>query len=211
MSEVFCFSSFNGSWMLWNITVSSIIIGTHSLLMVSIFSLFGLLHLVFWSPLLFVLEASSAQYVSFDELIEGADVITLHCPLTDWTCHLLSDAQFDRMKDSVFIINTSRGAGAHFLPAPVQVQCLLVWIFLLQVINEQALVCAMKSGKVSRASLNVCEHEPEIDAYLRLSYDTSILPHWSTHRIRTQWETKHEMLINFVKWKKTGQPNTPVK
>lgn len=149
--------------------------------------------------------------MSFDELIETADVITLHCPLTSLTRHLLSDAQFEKMKDGVFIVNTSRGAGVYFLPATVQVQvrCLFARIFS-TVIDEKALVRAMKSGKVSRVGLDVFECEPEIDPYLLESERTSLLPHWATHTTRTQRETEREMIANFRKWEQTGRPNTPI-
>lgn len=60
---------------------------------------------------LFSTEEGSAEYVSFDELIETADVISLHCPLSKETRHMLSDPEFSRMKDGVFIVNTARGAG----------------------------------------------------------------------------------------------------
>jgi len=133
-------------------------------------------------------EEGSAEYVSFDELIRTADVITLHCPLTSSTRHLLSDAQFDMMKDGVFIVNTSRGA----------------------VIDEKALVRAMKSGKVSRVGLDVFEREPEIDPYLLESECASLLPHWATHTKRTQRETEREMIANFSKWLQCGRPNTQI-
>src|SRR5258708_15543821 len=58
-----------------------------------------------------VSEEGSARYVSLDELIETADVISLHTPLTNETHHLLSDNEFSRMKHGVFIVNTARAAG----------------------------------------------------------------------------------------------------
>ncbi|KAF8320119.1 hypothetical protein DL93DRAFT_2053119, partial [Clavulina sp. PMI_390] len=130
----------------------------------------------------------SSEYVSFDELLEVADIISIHCPLNDDSHHMFSDAEFDRMKDGVFIINTARGS----------------------VVDEKALVRAMKSGKVSRVGLDVFEREPEIDPYLLASERATLLPHWATHTTRTQRETEREMLANFKKWLHTGRPTTPV-
>ena len=50
------------------------------------------------------------EYVDLETLYRESDVISLHCPLTDENHHLLNYAAFDRMKDGVMIINTSRGA-----------------------------------------------------------------------------------------------------
>jgi len=128
-------------------------------------------------------EEGSARYVSFDELIETADVISLHTPLTNETHHLLSDDEFSRMKDGVFIVNTARGA----------------------VINEKALVRAMQSGKVSRVGLDVFEREPFIEPYLRASERASLAPHWATHTTRTYRDIERELLGNlfsfFGYWK----------
>ncbi|KAF9507857.1 hypothetical protein BS47DRAFT_1351045 [Hydnum rufescens UP504] len=133
-------------------------------------------------------EENGAQYVSFDELIETADVISLHTPLTNETRHLLSDAEFARMKDGVLIVNTARGA----------------------VIDEKALVRAMQSGKVARAGLDVFEREPLIEPYLLETDRTSLGPHWATHTTRTYRDVERELLANLVGWLKTGSPNTPV-
>ena len=80
------------------------------------------------------------EYVEMDELLGRADVISLHVPSTARTHHLLSDEQFDRMKEGVVIINTSRG----------------------DVINNQALVRGLAEGKVRGAGLDVLPEEPVI-------------------------------------------------
>lgn len=77
-------------------------------------------------------------------------------------------------------------------------------------IDEKALVRAMKSGKVSRVGLDVFEREPEIDPYLLDSERASLLPHWATHTKRTQRETEREMIANFSKWLQCGRPNTQI-
>ncbi len=89
-------------------------------------------------------EEAAAQlgfkYVGMDDLLRRADVISLHVPSTPKTRHLLSREQFDRMKDGVVVINTSRG----------------------DVINSQALVRGLAEGKVRGAGLDVLPEEPVI-------------------------------------------------
>ncbi|KAF8582199.1 hypothetical protein K439DRAFT_1391903 [Ramaria rubella] len=133
-------------------------------------------------------EEGNARYVTFDELISTADVITLHTPLTDETHHMLSDVQFSRMKDGVFIVNTSRGP----------------------VIHEEALVRAMQSGKVSRVGLDVYEHEPIVHPWLMQCDRASLLPHWAAYTNRNDPDSEKESLDNLKAWLLTGKPKAPV-
>lgn len=54
-------------------------------------------------------EKNGYQYVSLDELLEKSDLISLHCPLTDETYHLINEDTISKMKDGVILVNTSRG------------------------------------------------------------------------------------------------------
>ena len=86
-------------------------------------------------------DVSDATYCStLDELLSTADVISIHCPLNEKTKGLISHEQFAKMKDGVFIVNSCRGP----------------------VIDEEALIDALESGKVARAGLDVFDHEPNI-------------------------------------------------
>ncbi len=78
------------------------------------------------------------EFVDFNVLVESADVISLHCPLTDETRGILSAEAFQKMKDGVVIINTARGP----------------------LIDETALLEGLKSGKVYAAGLDVLAVEP---------------------------------------------------
>jgi D-lactate dehydrogenase len=86
------------------------------------------------------LEALGGRYVTLDNLYAESDVITLHCPLTPATRHLIDDAALAKMKDGVMLINTSRGA----------------------VIDTPAVVVALKSGKVGYLGLDVYEEEGDL-------------------------------------------------
>ena len=79
------------------------------------------------------------EYLPLDELLAQSDVISLHCPLTEQSRHLLDAKAFARMKDGVFILNTSRGA----------------------LIDAAALLEALNSGKARAAGLDVYEEEAE--------------------------------------------------
>jgi len=81
------------------------------------------------------------KQVSFEELIAQADIITLHVPLTEKTKHMISDAEFENMKDGVIITNVSRGG----------------------TLDEEALLRALESGKVRAAALDGFEKEPPDD------------------------------------------------
>jgi D-3-phosphoglycerate dehydrogenase len=78
------------------------------------------------------------QQVSWEELLSQADMITLHLPLTEETKHMISDKEFEKMKEGVILINVSRGG----------------------TVDEPALLRAMESGKVRAAAMDVFEKEP---------------------------------------------------
>ena len=83
---------------------------------------------------------SGLTYVELDELFERSDVISLHCPLTVETDHLIRSGSIRRMKDGVVIVNTSRGG----------------------LVNTEDLIQGLKSGKIGAACLDVYEEEGEV-------------------------------------------------
>lgn len=97
---------------------------------------FGL-NVIAYDP--YPLQGSDIKYVSFDRLCEESDIISLHCPLTKETRHLIDKDKFGLMKKGVVIINTSRGA----------------------LINSEDLLIAIKEEKVGGAGLDVYEEETE--------------------------------------------------
>lgn len=82
-------------------------------------------------------EAMGVKYVSLDTLFEQADVISLHCPLTEDSHHLIDADAIDRMKPGVVIVNTARGA----------------------VIDTPAVIGGLKSGRIGGLGMDVYEHE----------------------------------------------------
>ncbi len=93
--------------------------------------------------------------VNFDGLLKQSDIITLHLPLNNETYHLISDKEFEIMKDGVMIVNCARGG----------------------IIDEEALVKYLKNGKVKGAALDVFEKEP-IESSLLFEFENVIVtPH----------------------------------
>lgn len=80
------------------------------------------------------------NYVSLEELFARADILSLHCPLTEETNHLINADSLSRMKEGVVIVNTSRGA----------------------LVNTEDLIAGIKSGKVGAAALDVYEEEGDL-------------------------------------------------
>jgi D-lactate dehydrogenase len=105
------------------------------------------------------------QYVSLDELWAASDIITLHCPLMPDTHHLICQAAIERMKPGVMLINTSRGA----------------------LVDAQAVIDGLKSGRIGYLGLDVYEEEAELffedhsghiiqdDVFMRLATFTNVL------------------------------------
>jgi len=85
-------------------------------------------------------ESTGARYVPWEELLEVSDVVSLHCPLTPATRHLVGDAALARMKPGAILLNTSRGA----------------------VIDTRAVIGALKSGKLGGLGIDVYEEEADL-------------------------------------------------
>jgi glyoxylate reductase len=103
-------------------------------------------------------------YRPMDEVLAQADFVSLHVAYTPDTHHLINKAAFSKMKDSGFIINTARGA----------------------VIDEQALVDALKNKEIAGAGLDVFEEEPKIHPDLLTMNNTVLLPHIGSASVTTR-------------------------
>jgi D-3-phosphoglycerate dehydrogenase len=101
-------------------------------------------------------KALGVKQATLDEVIENADYITVHMPMTKDTKHMLNADAFSRMKDGVRVFNVARGG----------------------IIDEAALIEALKSGKVAAAGLDVYEDEPPPeDSPLRSIENLVLTPH----------------------------------
>ena len=86
------------------------------------------------------LESDNVKYVSLEEIFKNSDIISLHCPLTEETYHIIDTEALEKCKNGVVLLNTSRGA----------------------LVDAEALLGAIKSRKVGAACLDVYEEESDL-------------------------------------------------
>lgn len=133
-------------------------------------------------------KQTGAKYISLNQLLKKSDFISIHTPLTKETYHLIDEKEFDLMKDGAILINTARG----------------------EVINEAALVKALKSGKLFSAGLDVYEFEPKITKDLLRMKNVVLLPHIGSATEETRTKMAELCARNIVKVLKGQKPITPV-
>lgn len=108
--------------------------------------------------------ALDARQQTLDQLIATADVISLHCPLTDETHHLIDAPRLGQMKPSAYLVNAARGP----------------------IVDEAALALALRDGVIAGAALDVFEREPEVyDGLLALD-NVVLVPHLGSATIETR-------------------------
>lgn len=103
----------------------------------------------------YVKEVEGVDMVDLDELLSKADFISIHTPLTNETRHLIGTKEFDKMKKGAMLINCARGG----------------------VVDENALLSALKSGKLGGAALDVFENEPPPRCELFYLPNVTFTPH----------------------------------
>ncbi|KAF9163638.1 hypothetical protein DFQ26_002294 [Actinomortierella ambigua] len=130
----------------------------------------------------------NVRYAAYDTLLRESDVIVVCVPLTESTRHLLSTAQFEKMKDGVVVINISRGP----------------------TIDEAALVAALDSGKVASAGLDVFEFEPRVSEGLLSHPRCTLVPHMGTHTVESTKDMENMAMRNIKKFLLHGEAISPV-
>ncbi|KAL4913689.1 D-isomer specific 2-hydroxyacid dehydrogenase [Aspergillus aurantiobrunneus] len=132
--------------------------------------------------------SAGAKYVTFEELLRTSDVISLNLPLNKHTRHIISTPEFEKMKTGVVVVNTARGA----------------------VMDEDALVKALDSGKVYSAGLDVFEEEPKIHPGLVANPNVLLVPHMGTWTVETQTGMEESAIENVRLALETGKLKSPV-
>jgi glyoxylate reductase len=117
-----------------------------------------------------------AAHRGFDDLLRESDFVSLHPQLCPETRHLMSDRQFALMKPTAFVINTSRGP----------------------VIDEAALVSALKEKKIAGAGLDVYEHEPQVSAELIKMPNVVLTPHLGSAVLTLREGMAHAVVDNTI-------------
>ena len=130
----------------------------------------------------------SAQYVSLDELLQQSDIVSLHCPYSTETHHLISDAQLSKMKKTSYLINTARGP----------------------IVNEEALANALVNKTIAGAGLDVYENEPKVNEKLLKLDNVVLLPHLGSATVETRTAMATTAANNALEILSGNKPLNPV-
>jgi glyoxylate reductase len=129
-----------------------------------------------------------ARYLDLDDLLETADFVSVHTPLTEGTRHLIGPSELDRMKSTAVLVNTARGP----------------------VVDEAALAVALEEGDIFAAGLDVYEEEPKVHPNLLRLENVVLAPHIGSG----SYDTRDRMAVlaaeNIVAVLSGEEPKTPV-
>ncbi|WP_084420994.1 2-hydroxyacid dehydrogenase [Henriciella litoralis] len=119
-------------------------------------------------------ELDATYWESLDQMLSRMDIISVNCPHTPATFHLLSARRLELIRKDAFIVNTARG----------------------EVIDEAALARALKAGKIAGAGLDVFEREPSVNPELIGLPNVILLPHMGSATIEGRIEMGEKVIIN---------------
>ncbi len=126
-----------------------------------------------------------ARYVGeVDALVAEADILTLHCPLSDETRGLIDARRLGLMKPGTSIINTARG----------------------ELIDNEALIAALQSGHLAGAGLDVYPEEPKVDPRLIAHPNVMTLPHIGSATAEGREDSGHKVIANIRMWADGHRP-----
>jgi glyoxylate reductase len=126
-----------------------------------------------------------ARYeADLDKLVAEADVITLHCPSSAETHHLIDARRIGLMKHDVYLVNTARG----------------------DLIDEDALIDALENGRIGGAGLDVYAHEPAVAPRLIALNNVSLLPHLGSATFEGREAAGEKIIANIRFWADGHRP-----
>ena len=128
-------------------------------------------------------ELGAVYCERLETLLRQADIVSLHCPLTPETHHLINTNTLRLMRGKAILINTARGP----------------------VVDETALIEALSGGIIAAAGLDVFEYEPRIAAELRNLKNTVLVPHLGTATHEARYAMVQRVIANIVSYIKTGK------
>ena len=135
-----------------------------------------------------VVEELDARRVELPELLEAGDVVSLHLPYSRETHHLIGEDELARLGPASFLVNTARGP----------------------VVDEEALVMALRGGTIAGAGLDVYEHEPRVHPGLLELENVVLLPHLGSATVETRTQMALLAARNVVTVLGGQDPVTPV-
>ncbi len=133
-------------------------------------------------------ERVGARRIELDRLIAASDVLTLHVPLTPQTRHLIGAEQLAAMKPTAILINTSRGP----------------------VVDEAALVAALRDRRIAAAGFDVYENEPRLTPGLADLPNVVLLPHLGSATTATRQKMSQMVAENVIAVLAGREPPNPV-
>ena len=119
-------------------------------------------------------ELEATYWESLDQMLANMDIISINCPHTPATFHLLSSRRLKLLKPQAYIVNTSRG----------------------EVVDENALARMLRSGEIAGAGLDVFEHEPAINPKLLELENAVLLPHMGSATLEGRIDMGEKVIIN---------------
>jgi len=119
-------------------------------------------------------ELEATYWESLDQMLARMDIVSVNCPHTPATFHLLSARRLKLMKPTAIIVNTARG----------------------EVIDENAMVRMLKAGELAGVGLDVYEHEPQVNPKLLELDNVVLLPHMGSATLEGRIEMGEKVLIN---------------
>ena len=132
-----------------------------------------------------ILDEYKATSVDLETLLKESDFISVHAPLTEESRHMLSTEQFKMMKNTAYVINTSRGA----------------------LIDEEALIKALEDGEIAGAGLDVFEKEPiDVDSRLRFMDNVVLVGHLAFNTNEAMVDLHKEVTADIVRVLKGERP-----
>ena len=119
-------------------------------------------------------ELDATYWDSLDQMLARMDIVSINCPHTPATYHLISARRLKMMKPSAYIVNTARG----------------------EIIDEEALTQLLESGALAGAGLDVFENEPRVDPRLMRLKNVVLLPHMGSATLEGRLDMGEKVIIN---------------
>jgi glyoxylate reductase len=119
-------------------------------------------------------DLAASWHESLDQMVARCDIISINCPHTPATYHLMNARRLKLMKPGAVIVNTSRG----------------------EVIDENALTRMLRAGEIAGAGLDVFERGPDINPRLRALPNVVLLPHMGSATVEGRLEMGEKVIVN---------------
>jgi glyoxylate reductase len=123
-------------------------------------------------------ELEATYWDSLDQMLARMDIVSINCPHTPATYHLLSARRLKLLKKDAIVVNTARG----------------------EVIDENALARMLEAGELGGAGLDVFEHEPAVNPRLLKARKVVLLPHMGSATIEGRIDMGEKVIINIKTW-----------